>query len=71
MNNTYTNKLITINYRQLLLHSKRKVKIYRNLMILLDMRCSVSSHHGIPLSVTQEKNVNCQVLQNMKLNSGL
>ena len=55
LNNTDTNKLITINYWQFLLYSERKVVIYRKLMILLDTRCSVSSHHGIPLSVIQEK----------------
>ena len=35
------------------------------------MRCSVSSHYGIPLSVIQEKNLNCRVHQDMKLNAGL
>ena len=40
-------------------------------MIHLDTRCSVSSHHGIPLSVIPEKNLNCQVHQDMKLNAGL
>ena len=50
----YTNKLITMNYRQFLPYSERKVIIYRKLMIQLDTRCSVSSHHGIPLSVIQE-----------------
>ena len=29
--------------------------IYRKLIIWLDTRSSVSSHHGIPLSVIQEK----------------
>ena len=50
-----TNKLIAINYQQFLLYSERIVIIYRKLMIQLTMRCSVSSHHGIPLSVIQEK----------------
>ena len=36
-------------------------------MIQLDMRWSVSSHHGIPLNVIQEKSLNCQVHQDMKL----
>ena len=36
-------------------------------MIQLDTRCSVFSHHGIPLSVI----LNCQVHQDMKLNAGL
>ena len=52
---SYTNKLITVNYQQFLLYSERKVIIYKRLMIQLDKRCNVSSHHGIPLSVTQEK----------------
>ena len=51
----YTNKLITINYQQFLLYSERKVIIHRNLMIQMDTRCNVSSHHGIPLIVIQEK----------------
>ena len=58
---SYTTKLITINYQQFLLYSERKVIIDRKLMIQLDTRCNVSLHHGIPLSVIQEKNVNCQV----------
>ena len=33
--------------------------------------CSVSSHHGIPRSIIREKNLNCQVHQDMKLNAGL
>ena len=52
---SYTNKLITINYQQFLLLSERKVIIYRKLMIKLEIRCSVSSHYGILLSVIQEK----------------
>ena len=40
-------------------------------MIQLDTRSSVSSHHGTPLSVIQEKNLNCQVHQDLKLNAGL
>ena len=40
-------------------------------MIQLDTRCSVSSHRGIPLIVIQEKNLNCQVRQDMKLYVGL
>ena len=40
-------------------------------MIQLDTRCSVSPHHGIPLSVIQEKNLYCQVHEDMKLNVGL
>ena len=48
---SYTNKL---NYQQFLLYSERKVIIYGKLMIQLDTRCSVSSHHGIPLRVIQE-----------------
>ena len=51
---SYTNKPLTMNYQQFLLYSERKVIIYRKLMIQLDTRCSVSSHHGIPLSVIQE-----------------
>ena len=51
---SYTNKLITMNYQQFLLYSERKLIIYIKLMIQLDTRCSVSSHHGIPLSVIQE-----------------
>ena len=35
-------------------------------MIQLDTRYSVSSHHGIPLGVIQEKNLNCQVHQDMQ-----
>ena len=66
----YTNKLITINYQQFLLYSERIVIFYRKLMIQLDTRCSVSSDHGILLSVIQE-NLNCQVHQDMKLNAGL
>ena len=50
------NKLRAINHQQFLLYSERKVIIYSKLLILLDMRCSVSfSHQGIPLSVNQEK----------------
>ena len=49
-----TNKLITMNYQQFLFYFERKVIIYRKLMIQLDTRCSVSSHHGILLSVIQE-----------------
>ena len=51
---SYTNKLITINYQQFLLYIERKVIIYVKLMIQLDKRCSVSSHHENPLSVIQE-----------------
>ena len=65
---SYTDKLITMSYQQFLLYSERKVIIYRKLMIQLDTRCSVSSHHGIPLSVIQE---NYQIHQDMKLNAGL
>ena len=54
-----------------MLYSERKVIIYRKLMIQLDKRCSVSSHHGIPVSVIQEKNLNCQVHQDMKLYVGI
>ena len=68
---SYTNKLITINYQQFFLYSERKIIIYRKLMIQLDTRGSVFSHHEIPLSVIQEKNLNCQVHQDMKLNAGL
>ena len=52
-----TNKLVTMNYQQFLLYSERKVIIYRKLMIQLDTRCSVSSHHGIPLNVIQENDL--------------
>ena len=68
---SYTNKLITVNYQQFLLYSERKVIMYRKLMIQLATRCDVYSHHGIPLSVIQEKTFNCQVHQDMKLNAGL
>ena len=51
---SYTNKLITVNYQQFLHYFERKVIIYRKLMVQLDTRCSVSSHHGIPLSIVQE-----------------
>ena len=34
-----------------------------------EMQCFL--HHGIPLSVIQEKNLNCKVHQDMKLNAGL
>ena len=68
---SYTNKLITINYQQFLLYSERKVIIYRKLMIQLDKRCSVSSHHGIPIKCHSRKNLNCQVHQDMKLTAGL
>ena len=51
---SYTDKLIAMNYQQFLLYSESKVIIYRKLMIQLDTRCTVSSHHGIPLSVIQE-----------------
>ena len=51
---SYTNKLITMNYQQFLFYSERNIIIYGKLMIQLDTRCSVSSHHGIPLSVIQE-----------------
>ena len=44
-----------MNYQQFLRYFERKVMIYRKLMILLDTRCNVSSHHGIPISVIQEK----------------
>ena len=67
---SYTNKLITINHQQFLLYSERKVIIYRKLIIEFDTRCNVSSHHGFPPSVIQEKNLNCQVHQDMKLNGG-
>ena len=40
-------------------------------MIQLDTKYSVPSHHGILLSVIQEKNFNCQVHQDMKLNAVL
>ena len=66
-----TNKLVAISHQQFLLYSERKVMIYRKLMIQLDMRCSVSLHHGIPFSVIQRKSLNCQVHQDMKLNAGL
>ena len=45
--------------------------IYRKLMIWLDTRCSVSSDHGIPLSVIREKNLNWQAHQDMEPNAGL
>ena len=51
---SYTNKLIAMNYQQFLHYSERKVIMYRKLMIQLDTRCNVSSHHGTPLSVIQE-----------------
>ena len=51
---SYTNKLIIMNYQQFLLYAEGKVIIYRKLMIQLDTRCSVFSHHGIPVSVIQE-----------------
>ena len=36
------------------------------------MRCSVSSHHGIPLSVIQEKILTAKSMdQDIKLNAGL
>ena len=35
------------------------------------MRVQCFSHHGSPLSVIQEKDLNCQVYQDMKLNAGL
>ena len=44
-----------MNYQQFLFYFERKVIIYRKLMIQLDTRCSVSSHHGIPESVIREK----------------
>ena len=45
-----TNKLITMNYQQSLLYSESN-----NLQKINDsVGCSVSSHHGIPLSVIQE-----------------
>ena len=68
---SYTDKLITINFQPFLLYFERKLITYKKLMIQLDKRCSVSSHHGIPVSVIQEKNLNCQVHQDMKLNAGL
>ena len=52
---SYTNKLTTINYQQFLLYSERKLITYRKLIIQLDKRSSVSSHHRIPVSVIQEK----------------
>ena len=54
-----------------MLYFERKVIIYRRLMIQLDTRYSVSSHHGIPLSVIGEKILICQLHQNMKLNERL
>ena len=60
---SYTFKLITINYQQCLLDFERKVIIYRKLMIQLDKRCNVSSHHGIPLSVIQEKNLTAKSIK--------
>ena len=59
-----------MNYQQFLLYSERKVILYRKLMIQLDTRCSVSSHHGIPLSVIQE-NVKIAKFIKTKLNAGL
>ena len=46
-----------IRERSIHAFSERIVMIYRKLMILLDTRCSVSSHHGIPLSAIQEKTI--------------
>ena len=40
-------------------------------MIQLDMRFSVSSHHGISPKCHSRKNLNCQVHQDIKLNVGL
>ena len=34
--------------------TETSLMIYRKIIILLDARCSVSSHHGIPQSVIQE-----------------
>ena len=68
---SYTNKLIAMNYQQFLLYSERKVIIYRKLIIQLDTRCSVSSHHGIPPKRHSRKCHNCQIHQDMKLNAGL
>ena len=66
-----TNKLTTMNYQQFLLYSERKVIIYKKLMIQLDTRCSVSSHHGFPPKHHSRKCLNCQIHQDMKLNAGL
>ena len=68
---SYTNKLTIMNYLQFLLYSERKVTIYRKLMIYLDTRYIASSHHRIPLSVIQEKNLIFQIHQDTKLNAGL
>ena len=64
-NNIDTNKLITINYQQSSLYSERKVDD----LVGYEMQCF--SHHGIPLSVIREKNLNFQVHQDIKLNAGL
>ena len=65
----YIHKQVTIMYEKLLLYSETKVMIYRKLMISLNAKCSVSSHHGIPLSVIQEKISISRVHQDMKLQS--
>ena len=48
INNNYAYYKLTVNK-----HSNQVI-ICRKLMIQLDTRCSVPSHHGIPLSVIQE-----------------
>ena len=53
LDNRFYVKFMQLEIGLFLLYSERKVIIYRKLMIQLDTRCSVSSHHGIP--VIQEK----------------
>ena len=59
-----TNELITINYQQFFLYFATKV------MIELDTKYSVSSHHGIALSVIQQKILIAKCIKT-KLTAGL
>ena len=53
LNNIDTNKLITINFQQFLLYSERND--FRKIDDLAGYEMQCFPHHGIPLSVIQEK----------------
>ena len=64
-----TNKLIFINYQQFLFYSERKVMILQktNDLVGCEMQCFFTTWN----SPFQEKNLNCQICQDRKLNAGL
>ena len=67
-NNIDTNKLITINYQQLLLYSEGKVQEVGHL-VGYEMQCFFTSRNSPKCH--SRKNLNCQAHQDMNLDAGL